>query len=103
MYAIIALIALPLLVSLIHFIGFVIKGRCVIPILILRIIEIAAFLILPFMYASLDTKNNCCGDSAAFSPDHQLTIWTIVVLCLIAYFYSSYRNKIAPPVIEIGI
>ena len=56
---------------------------------------------LPYLYASIDPKNDCCGDSAAFSPDHQLTILVFVVMCLGAYFYSSYRKKLSTPVIEI--
>jgi len=95
------LIGLPLLISLIDFLGFLIKGERIVNIAIIRLIEIEAFLILPYMYVSLDTKNDCCGDSAAFSPEHQSTIWAIVILCLAAYFYSSYRKLISPPIIEV--
>jgi len=97
------LIGLPLLISLIDFIGFLIKGKRVVHIVLLRVTEIGAFFILPYMYVSLDKENNCCGYSTAFSPDHQLTIWVMVILCLIAYFYSSYRTKIAAPIVEIVI
>src|SRR4051794_3869750 len=92
---------LPVLLSSIEFIGFLIKGERVVNIYIFRMIEIASFLILPYLYISLDSKNDCCSDSAAFSPDHKLTILVIVVLCTVAYFYSSYRAKIATPIIEV--
>jgi len=95
------LIGLPLLISLIDFLGFLIKGNRVVNIAIIRITEVCTFLILPYMYVSVDNKNNCCGDSAVFSPEHQLTIWVIVILCLAAYFYSSYRELISTPVIEV--
>lgn len=97
------LIGLPLLIALIDFLGFLIKGKRIVNIALIRIVEIGAFLILPYMYVSLDNKNDCCGDSAAFSPEHQPTIWVIVILCLIAYFYSSYRKLISTPVLEIII
>ncbi|MBC7868531.1 MAG: hypothetical protein H7X88_13430 [Gloeobacteraceae cyanobacterium ES-bin-316] len=97
------LIGLPLLVSLFDFFGFLIKGKRVVNIVIIRVVEIAAFLILPYMYISLDEKNDCCGDSAAFSPEHRLTIWVIISLCLVAYFYSSYRKLISTPIIEIAV
>jgi len=95
------LIGLPLLISLIDFIGFFLKGKRIVAIPIIRVIEIEAFLVLLYLYASLDTTNDCCGDSAAFSPAHQTTILVIVILCTIAYFYSSYRTKISTPIIEL--
>jgi len=98
---IIFLLALPLLIATIDFLGFLVKGRRVVNRFILRVIEIAAFIILPYLYVSQDNKNDCCGDSAVFSPQHQLTIWIIVILCLSAYFYSIYRKQIATPVLEV--
>ena len=103
MPVILILIGLPLLISLIEFFGFILKGKRVVNTILFRIIEIAAFIVLPYLYASIDPKNDCCGDSAAFSPDHQLTILVFVVMCLGAYFYSSYRKKLSTPVIEINL
>jgi hypothetical protein len=97
------LIFLPLLLSVINFIGFLFKGKSILNTVFLLLTEIGAFIILPFMYVSMDTKNDCCGDSAAFSPEHQLTIGVISVLCLAVYFYCSYRTKIAAPILEIII
>lgn len=95
------LIGLPLSISLIDFLGFLIKGKRIVNIAIIRLTEIGAFLILPYMYVSLDTENDCCGDSAAFSPEHQTTILVIVIFCLVAYFYSSYRELISTPIVEV--
>ena len=103
MQSLIILIGFPALISLIDFFGFLIKGKRVVNIYILRITEVAGLTILPYMYASLDKTNDCCGDSAPFSPDHQPTIWGVVILCLTAYFYSSYRKRIATPVLEIVV
>lgn len=97
------LLIFPTIISVIDFIGFIITGKRIVNIALLRLAEIGAFLILPYLYVSLDTKNDCCGDSAAFSPEHQPTIWVIVLLGIIAYFFSSYRKLIATPVLEILI
>jgi len=48
-------------------------------------------------------ENSCCGETAAFSPSHQLSILVIALLNQAAYFYSSYRKKVAPPLPEIVV
>jgi hypothetical protein len=98
------LIGLPALIVLIDFLGFLFTGQQVVNKVLLRVTEVASLIILPLMYGGFGAKNDCCDDdSAVFSPDHQFTIGIIIILCLTAYFYSSYRRKIATPVIEIVI
>ncbi len=97
------LIGLPALVVLIDFSGFLFTGHRIVNTGILRIVEPVSLIVLPLMYGGFGDKNDCCNDSAVFSPEHQLTIGVIIILCLIAYFYSSYRTTIAAPVIEILI
>lgn len=97
------LIGLPALIVLIDFSGFLFRGRQIVNTGILRAVEIVSLIILPLMYGGFGDKNDCCNDSAVFSPEHQLTIGIIIVFCLIAYFYSSYRTTISTPVIEIVI
>ena len=102
MYGILmSLIALPALISVVDLLGFLFTGNRVVNRVVLRITEVVALIFFPYAYGSFGAKNDCCSDSAVFSPDHQLTIGIIIVLCLIAYFYSSYRKNIATPVIEI--
>lgn len=98
---ILILLGLPAIVALIDFVGFLFSGRRIVHVAILRIIEPITFILLPLLYAGFGDKNDCCGDSAVFSPDHQLTMEVLMVLCLVAYFYSSYRKKIATPIVEI--
>ncbi len=95
------LLGLPLAIATIDFLGFLYKGRRIVNRFIIRVIEIAALIVLPYLYVSQENKNDCCGESAVFSPQHQLTIWVIVILCLIAYFYSVYRKQIATPILEV--
>jgi disulfide bond formation protein DsbB len=95
-------IGLPALIVLIDFLGFLFTGHQVVNNTLLRITEVGSLIILPLMYGGFGAKNDCCDDdSAVFSPDHQITIGIIILLCLTAYFYSSYRTKISTPIIEI--
>jgi hypothetical protein len=45
-------------------------------------------------------SNSCCSPTT-FSPEHRLSIVVLIGLCLLAYFYSSWRRSIAPPLVEI--
>lgn len=72
--------------------------------MIMGAIEFIIFLVYPAMYSNFGNKNSCCADSldtAVFAPDHQLTMIVLISLCLLAYFYSSYRSYLAPPVLEV--
>ncbi len=100
---IILLIALPALLVFIDFLGFLFTGRQTIHVVLLRLVEIASLIYLPWLYGGFGDKNDCCNDSAVFSPEHQLTVGVIIILCLLAYFYSSYRKKIATPILEIVV
>lgn len=97
------LFVIPASIVLVNFIAFLITGRQLLTNSLLRITEITSLIILPVLYVFFG-ENNCCAEfSAVFSPEHQLSIIVIIVLCLIAYFYSSYRTKISTPLIEIVI
>ena len=59
---------------------------------------------LPFLYLSVMDSgkvNDCCNNSAFFSPQHRLSAYCFIVSCLTAYFNSSYRSAVASPVVEI--
>ncbi len=60
---------------------------------------------LPLFYsASIDSRvNDCCNDSATFSPEHQLSIYFLVTVCIITYFYSRYSKAVKSPVLEVLI
>jgi len=101
---ILVLIYFPALIVSIDFLGFLFTGHQVVNRVLFRVTEVASLIILPLIYGRFGGKNDCCdGDSTVFSPDHQLTIGIIILLCLTAYFYSSYRTKISTPIIEIVI
>ena len=96
-------IFLPGLWVLINLCYFLFTGKLLLQTFIAKVLEIVSMVLLPLLYLGTDfgQKNECCGDTAIFAPEHRLTIYVIIIFCLIAYFYSSYRKKIAPPVVEL--
>jgi hypothetical protein len=96
------LFAIPPLLVIIDFINYVITGKRF-NVFLIRILEFVAIIAMPILYIKIvpGSTNDCCGDSATFSPAHQLTIYTIIVICVIAYFYSSYKKKIHSPILEV--
>lgn len=71
---------------------------------IVRLIyEILFIIIFPLFYLiNMDFPvNDCCNETATFSPEHRLTIYVLIGLSVIAYFVSSYRKRIFPPIPEV--
>ena len=99
----IIIFGLPSLLLVIDFIKFVVTGRHLYNKLIIRILEFASMIALPISYfLLLDEKtNDCCSDSATFSPDHRLTIYVLIIISELFYFYSSFKKSIGSPIIEV--
>ncbi len=106
----------PMILIIIDFVFFVLKGKRIttnIGMTIFMVIcEIVALVVYPLFYAEFGNENDCCGHvnnmglgegTALFSPEHQLTMGVIIILCLIAYFYSEFRKKTAPPILEVVV
>jgi hypothetical protein len=53
------------------------------------------------LFSDLGEKNDCCGESAMFSPEHRLSPTVMILICLAAFFYSAYRKRLAPPLMEV--
>jgi hypothetical protein len=53
------------------------------------------------LIADFGTPNDCCSDSAIFSPGHRLSIAVVAGLSVAALFYSSRRKRLAPPLLEV--
>jgi hypothetical protein len=45
--------------------------------------------------------NDCCSDSAVFAPFNKTGIYLVICLCIAAYFYSSIREKLSTPIVEL--
>jgi hypothetical protein len=71
-----------------------------------RLFEFSAVIILPLIFISIfdhGVKNDCCTDSAFFSPAHRLTIYIFIIVSISAYYYSSLRTRTAPPLAELMV
>jgi len=71
-----------------------------------RIFESMAVIVLPLLFLSvfdISEKNDCCSDSAFFSPQHRLSVYTLILICSGAYYYSSLRKRTAAPLLELLI
>jgi hypothetical protein len=99
------LVGVPAVFILIDFIGFLFKGERLYNAALLCILDILAMVVLPVIYLTFmdNAANDCCDESAAFSPDHRLTIYVLIVLCILFYFISVIRDKIASPIVEVLI
>lgn len=102
MIALFILFGLPSLFLTVDFVRYLITGKRLYHYISNRILEVIAIVVYPLLFlVVLDFhKNDCCTDSATFSPDHALTIYTLVGVCIIAYFVSSYKKSIISPIIE---
>jgi hypothetical protein len=47
--------------------------------------------------------NDCCSDSAVFSPDHRMSVYFLIIICMAIYLLCAYRTSIAPPLLELCI
>ena len=67
------------------------------------IAEISGIIIAPSIFLLFfdGPTNDCCGITAFFSPGHRLTIYVILLLSVISYFYSTIRTNLAPPLLEV--
>lgn len=69
-----------------------------------RIIEALSVLVLPIMFLGtfdMDLKNDCCNESAFFSPAQRIVMYALILSCMIAYVISSVRRRILPPLPEV--
>ncbi len=103
MELVLLLFGLPAALVTIDFIKFVITGKRLYGKELIRFVDVIVVVVLPLFYLIfIDINiNDCCWDSATFSPDHKLTIYVLVALCVIAYLYSSFKKTITSPIVEI--
>lgn len=100
------LLLAPSIIVLIDFIKFLIVRKRLFRPLFSRIIEIITITGLPLLYlwgADYGMGNDCCTESATFSPEHKLTIYVWIGICIATYIYSTIRKEICPPVLEVLI
>jgi hypothetical protein len=97
-------ILIPSAIVMIDFLVYLFSGNHIIKGAFFRFAEIFIVVILPFAAVSsfdFGEKNDCCSDSAIFSPDHRITIYFLIGICVLAYFYLSYRSLLFSPLAEV--
>ena len=99
------LLLIPSLFVLVDFIYLLLKGKRLYGSAFYIVLDFVIMLLLPFLFliAIDENVNDCCSDSAVFSPDHKLTVYVLISFILLAYFYSRLKNKIQSPIIEVLI
>jgi hypothetical protein len=99
----IAVFALPALLIFIEFLKYLITGTRLYNQMLIGILDVIVMIALPILYLIIldEKKNDCCSDSATFSPAHKLTIYILIAICSLAYFYSGYKKTIQSPILEV--
>lgn len=105
MQIILLLFALPSLLVVFECIPYLIHGKRWYSNILVKILDLTCIILLPiFFLVYIDLpENDCCSESATFSPDHKLTVYSIIFLGILAYFYSSWQKRQKSPVIEVLI
>ncbi len=73
---------------------------------LIGLLEILFFIILPIIFISMfdhGQLNDCCTDSAVFSPEHRITLYSFIIIVIFSYFYTKYFliDDFATPIIEV--
>ncbi|QWX84650.1 hypothetical protein H0I23_03110 [Cellulophaga sp. HaHaR_3_176] len=99
---IILFLAIPILLVFIDFIAFLFRKKRLYNRGINIILDIVLVLGLPLFYliAADFGTNDCCSDSATFSPEHKLTIYTLIGINILAYFISTFKKTLVSPIVE---
>ncbi|MBO6518312.1 MAG: hypothetical protein JJ975_17390 [Bacteroidia bacterium] len=86
------LILAPLLLCILHFFAYLITGRLNGNKRVYGFVQAFTVYIYPIIFLLImDKENDCCSDSAPFSPDHSATVIALIILCMLAYGISITR------------
>jgi len=94
---------IPCLMITAEFIYFLFTGERFYNKTMQALLDVAVIIVYPSLCLLFldEAKNDCCGDSAVFSPDHRLTIYVLIFLCVFFYFYSGVKKSVGSPVLEV--
>jgi hypothetical protein len=97
------LLSLPTLLTTIDLVKYFLNGKRLYRPGLERIIAAIVMVLYPMFYLLVidEPSNDCCSDSAVFSPDHRLSIYLIIIFSHLAYFYSLLKDDVASPVLEV--
>lgn len=104
MILIILIVGLPGVIVIIDFLSHIIAGRHFVNRALFTAVEVCSIILIPSLYLSFsDTEVtlDCCSENILFSPDHRLSIYVVIILCIIAYGISSLKKHVQSPIIEV--
>jgi len=89
---------------LVNFIAYLTNGGVLTRNKLWTVIQIWTVVIVPTLFLSfmdLPYKNDCCTDSAIFSPEHRIGIYTLIILSITAFVVNIFKKNIFPPIAEL--
>lgn len=95
-------LAIPILLVAIDFIAFLFRKKRLYPHAVNIILDVIIVVALPLFFLIVvdEAKNDCCSDSAAFSPEHKLTMYVLIGVSVLAYFTSTLKKGLISPIVE---
>ena len=103
-FYIILIVFFPIILVGFNFIYFLRKGKIYTKQSVFTVIEVVTILILPifFLYSEdYGLKNDCCHNTAVFSADHSIGIYTLIIFGIIAYGFATFRKQLFTPILEL--
>lgn len=92
--------------AIIYFLFYLVsKERCL-GYAVLRTVEVFNIIVVQWIFVSdMDCANDidCFPQPPFFAPTHRLTIYSLLIISSTAYFYSTWRTKLAKPLLELII
>lgn len=70
---------------------------------IFRFVELITVGLIPALFlitSDIPFGNECCGDSAVFSPGNRPGIYLLIIFYTVAYYIASWQQQVLPPVKE---
>lgn len=100
----IVLIILPPLIILANFITYWTNDRIITNKQLWGLTQVWAVIFLPIIFLAVfdfNEPNDCCSDSAVFSPQHRGGVYILIGLCMLAFLVSLARKSLLPPFAEL--
>lgn len=104
MFPLLLFILIPFCFVVFNFVFYVIKGRIKTKAKGFKAIQIWTVVLVPtFFMLNFDVVkiNECCIDSAVFSPEHSIGIYALLIAYTTFYSISIFKKNILPPVAEL--
>lgn len=106
MFPMLLLLLVPVCFVIFNFIYYVIIGKIKTSEKLFKVFQLWTVVIVPTFYiltSDVGEINECCTDSALFSPEHRIGIYILLIAYTLFYCVSIFKKSILPPVAELFI